>query len=413
MQYFHSDFLHVPPPPRLISSSGVEKNSLPLTAKSIDKTSLDYLCEIAVNAEYSEKIPPNNFRPSAMPCSGKNDDAGYNSENDGYTSSNTSETSNASRSNFYNNVPLTNSAPFRNQMGIHFDPMSSYSDDMAMGSVNFNSMDRVPPMDFPVHVKLMQVGNNLHLAPMTGVDTQILLDTAMRISGTKPILVLLHPGVLQGNMVLPNEHYAMPRMSSEASAVPAHAATAPAAHIQPKHIYKTCSGTYRVQVGKGSKQQRNGKFSRNAQTETEALWLCEMALIIIDNPITLEDIARIGNFKYIQQKGFVVSEEDFAVKLVEQAELLKMRGLLKDEECEKIITCFRNILPQDVFEMLTEDNLLFKPKQGTEGDEQYFPKKRRRSSPKTQAVTVPQTSIPCYEKCFEYPPQPTFTWNQL
>eukprot|EP01036_Dinobryon_divergens_P040719 gene40719-53871_t len=95
-------------------------------------------------------------------------------------------------------------------------------------------------------------------------------------------------------------------------------ANAPGSLGNPRHIYKTACDTFRVQVGKGSRRERNGKFSRNARSEVDALWLCELALVIIDCPPTLEDIVRIGNYKHLAHKGLVVSAQDFAVKLLQQ-----------------------------------------------------------------------------------------------
>eukprot|EP00607_Mallomonas_marina_P007693 CAMPEP_0182416378 /NCGR_PEP_ID=MMETSP1167-20130531/657_1 /TAXON_ID=2988 /ORGANISM="Mallomonas Sp, Strain CCMP3275" /LENGTH=271 /DNA_ID=CAMNT_0024589083 /DNA_START=668 /DNA_END=1483 /DNA_ORIENTATION=+ len=158
--------------------------------------------------------------------------------------------------------------------------------------------------------------------------------------------------------------------------------------IHPKHIYKTASDTFRVQVGKGSKQERNGKFSRNCANEIDSFWLCEMALIVIDGPLSLKDIVRVGNYRAMLQRGLVTSEEDFSLKLVAQAESLKLRNLIKSDECERIVTCFRTIFPPEKLSLLSAHNCIFRCEDGVEDNSKQI-NKDMKDRDEEQSLSVP------------------------
>ena len=112
----------------------------------------------------------------------------------------------------------------------------------------------------------------------------------------------------------------------------------------PKHIYKTACDTYRVQVGKGSKNKPNGKFSRNARNEEDAIWLCELALLFIDCPPSLEEMIYNGNYKCLYQRGLVTSPEDFLLKLSNQAESMRNRSVLKEDEWKRAALSLSKIM---------------------------------------------------------------------
>lgn len=111
-----------------------------------------------------------------------------------------------------------------------------------------------------------------------------------------------------------------------------------------KHIYRTSSDTYRIQIGKGSKVKPNGKFSRNARTEFDAIWLCELALLYIDSPATLDDMILTGNYKYLLDQGHISSPQDYLAKMSFHAEQMRVRNLLKEDEWMRVTSVLINIL---------------------------------------------------------------------
>mmetsp|Transcript_10866 Transcript_10866/g.16548 ORF Transcript_10866/g.16548 Transcript_10866/m.16548 type:complete len:349 (-) Transcript_10866:427-1473(-) len=113
---------------------------------------------------------------------------------------------------------------------------------------------------------------------------------------------------------------------------------------QLKHVYKTISGTYRVQISRGCKSNPNKKFSRNARVEEDALWLCECALILIDQPGTFKDLLRNSNYYYLVDKQIVMSAEDFIQKLVENMRDLSARGLLSMVEAERLAPLLQTLV---------------------------------------------------------------------
>mmetsp|Transcript_20094 Transcript_20094/g.28881 ORF Transcript_20094/g.28881 Transcript_20094/m.28881 type:complete len:463 (+) Transcript_20094:73-1461(+) len=115
--------------------------------------------------------------------------------------------------------------------------------------------------------------------------------------------------------------------------------------LTPKHVYKTSCDTYRVQLSKGSRLFPNKKFSRNARTEIDALWLCECALVLIDQPETFRDLLRNGNFQYLLQKEIISSADDFAAQLQRSVKELGNRKKLKAHEIDQITSTLKCILP--------------------------------------------------------------------
>ena len=107
-----------------------------------------------------------------------------------------------------------------------------------------------------------------------------------------------------------------------------------------KHIYKTSSESYRIRI-----KVRNSKFNRCSSSETDALWLCELALIIINRPVTLNDAVTHGNYRILASKGLVVCPIDFAIKLRDRVEYFKLCQLLREEEIVIILNIFPSLLP--------------------------------------------------------------------
>lgn len=190
--------------------------------------------------------------------------------------------------------------------------------------------------NFPprIDARIIQVGDHFHIVPINYSDIMPLVEAAQR-NETSCVNVTLAAGL----SVALNDGITA-KIAPSSSSKNNSTLTG-----NPKHIYKTACDTYRVQVGKSSRKEKSGKFSRNARSETDALWLCELALIISDCPPTLEDIVRCGNYKYIQQRGLVTSPQEFAVKLLQQAELMHYRGLLRAEESQIAVFSLRSILP--------------------------------------------------------------------
>eukprot|EP01041_Mallomonas_annulata_P007471 gene7471-15289_t len=117
-----------------------------------------------------------------------------------------------------------------------------------------------------------------------------------------------------------------------------------AVSMNPKHIYRTACDTYRVQVGKGSKGNPNGKFSRNVRSELDAIWLCEIALLFIDCPPSLKEMICNGNYKCLLHRQLVSNPSDYLSKLTMQAEQMRARGFLKESEWQRATTALVDIM---------------------------------------------------------------------
>lgn len=212
---------------------------------------------------------------------------------------------------------------------LPFPPCSSSS--------SFNLYNSIPAlMDF----RIIQVGEQFHLIPVNDNDLIPFAEAAKHNQNNH-----LHINILPGVSISSSDNNSV---ASGSGSVTSSSKSVGAISGNPKHIYKTACETYRVQVGKGSRKEKTGKFSRNARSETDALWLCELALIINDCPPTLEDIVRCGNYRHIQQKGLVATPQEFAVKLLQQAELMQFRGLLRPDESQIALFSLRSILPPTV-----------------------------------------------------------------
>jgi hypothetical protein len=114
--------------------------------------------------------------------------------------------------------------------------------------------------------------------------------------------------------------------------------------LLPKYIYVTKARRYRVQMSMRLKDKRSKKFSKNAETEIEALWICEVILLAIDAPNSLQEVISNGNYKYLHHLGHVSSPTDFLHKLIENAQEIRIHNILQPEEWEKIDKVWNNIL---------------------------------------------------------------------
>jgi hypothetical protein len=208
-----------------------------------------------------------------------------------------------------------------------------------------------------LQVRMVQFGNTFHFVPVSAEDASTVAVNALTSAECQELSISVLPGVLHGNLDKIHATHATSAdnannyVNGTTATHISHTAAIHNAVINPKHIYKTSCDTYRVQVGKGSKKEKNGKFIRNARSEIDALWLCELALIFLDCPPSLDDITRVGNYKCMRQRNMVYSTEDFAIKLLLQGELMQQRGLLKSEEHFKILTSLRFVLPASVLSM--------------------------------------------------------------
>jgi len=111
-----------------------------------------------------------------------------------------------------------------------------------------------------------------------------------------------------------------------------------------KHIYRTTYDTFRVQVGKGVKGKPHGKFSRNIRNETDALWLCEIALLFIDCPPNLSEMLCNGNYKCLLQRNMVHSPEHYLATIATKIEEMRSRGYVRHEEWERATGALQFIL---------------------------------------------------------------------
>jgi len=113
--------------------------------------------------------------------------------------------------------------------------------------------------------------------------------------------------------------------------------------LPPKCIYRTTSDSFRIQVGNGVKGNPNGKFSRNLRDETDALWLCEIALLFIDCPPSLSEMMCHGNYKCLLQRNLVCSPSHYLALLSIKIEEMKIKGLLKYDEWERVLIALKTI----------------------------------------------------------------------
>ena len=227
-------------------------------------------------------------------------------------------------------------------------------------------------------MKLVIIDGTLRLVPVNDIDSSLLFECCVKSCVPQSISVILeNERCLYTSANLCGQSF----LTSPSFHTPVHCDRVIECTL-PKHIYKTHSGTYRVQVGKGSKQNRNGKFSRNARTETEALWLCEIALISIDSPTNLEDIIRDGNYQCLLERGLVKDHNDFALQLVEQTELMKDKGMLDANEIQRVVAVLRLLFPPAVLESMSSSRTLLQASSSASEvvPRSMAPRKRRRSS---------------------------------
>eukprot|EP00602_Paraphysomonas_sp_CaronLab_P003206 CAMPEP_0185018032 /NCGR_PEP_ID=MMETSP1103-20130426/885_1 /TAXON_ID=36769 /ORGANISM="Paraphysomonas bandaiensis, Strain Caron Lab Isolate" /LENGTH=507 /DNA_ID=CAMNT_0027547709 /DNA_START=202 /DNA_END=1725 /DNA_ORIENTATION=- len=227
----------------------------------------------------------------------------------------------------------------------------SFSRRGSSGAVPIHSLSSTPaPALQPIPLKLIHLGEkNVHIIPTNPDDTEALLAACKGLSkdegAGRALTITLEEGDSAQLASLVISQQALAQRPS------------PIKLINPKHIYKTSCDTYRVQMSKGSKTNPNGKFSRNARTETDALWLCEFALILIDRPNGFEDILNNGNYKCMLQRGIVRSPEDFANKLGEHLFDLGSRDLLKNHEVERLHVLLQKHIPQYQYDTIPQDAL--------------------------------------------------------
>lgn len=131
--------------------------------------------------------------------------------------------------------------------------------------------------------------------------------------------------------------------------------SAPPVHCLPKvrdefglrHIYSTSSSTYRVQLCKSSKHSVSKKFSRNARNLMDALWICEFALIMIDQYSSVDDLIDHGNYRVLLTKGWVSSVDDYITQLPYRFEELRSKGLMRTEEVRVVNTVMQGMVRRD------------------------------------------------------------------
>ena len=306
-----------------------------------DKSPLDFLVEAAVinpnassSRQFSRKMKSNPFE-NPMHCDYQTALPGVNLREWGHGSF---------ASNHYNQPNF-----LCNQFH-QGEPFSSFNDGGKSRAISRS-----------IVMKLVQYDNYIHLVPSSEPDALALLDHADGRGGTERISVILESGFITNALTAPNRNnrFMLPGTLPAVSVMGRSPNISFTGLSTPKHIYMTSSDTYRVQVGKGSKAQRNGKFSRNTRTESDALWVCELALIVIDNPTSLEDILRGGNYDWMLERGVVDGPMDFAMKLVEKTEQLKIRLLLKEHEVAKAVEVYRKVLPPAVVAAMAEECSLF------------------------------------------------------
>jgi len=119
--------------------------------------------------------------------------------------------------------------------------------------------------------------------------------------------------------------------------------------LQPKHIYRTSCNSFRVQIGKGVKANPHHKFSRNIRDETEALWLCEIALLFIDCPPNLSEMLCNGNYKCLLQRNLVYSADHYLASIATKIEEMKAKRYLKCNEAELAAAAMKTIQTQSLF----------------------------------------------------------------
>mmetsp|Transcript_5584 Transcript_5584/g.5772 ORF Transcript_5584/g.5772 Transcript_5584/m.5772 type:complete len:479 (+) Transcript_5584:47-1483(+) len=320
-----------------------------------------------------------------------------------------------------------NASIFFNRLGITYPAQSDHTKD----NINHprqeipifsQSRHSIPAENHPINVDVIRSRNSIYLTPNNEKDIDKLYETALcsnhdNVTDSSfpiPLLVYLHPQ----KTICENNSHDMHQMINESSATAfnhthinsnemslskfdqssdlssnidttTNEISNTPCNNNPRHIYKTLSDTYRVQVGRGNRHDRNRKFSRNCSLECDAYWLCEIALIMIDNPHNMENVIRIGNFQIMLKKGLMSSLEDYKQKLMEQSHELKVRGFIREEECRLFHSCFRNIIS---YETLLNPNYTFSNGMSSYRNKNIEEiKTRRRSAPRLLTTMTPAT----------------------
>mmetsp|Transcript_14489 Transcript_14489/g.21815 ORF Transcript_14489/g.21815 Transcript_14489/m.21815 type:complete len:661 (-) Transcript_14489:529-2511(-) len=186
-----------------------------------------------------------------------------------------------------------------------------------------------------VPMKVMIMGHStVLLTPVYEVDHASILQMCTQSnSGTQKLLVRLQTD--SSTTVAPIPSYTPYQFSP----------SVPTTIINPKHIYRTSGDSFRIQMSAGSKSKPNRKFSRNVRGETDALILCEYALILLDKPTSFTDILSNGNFKCFLQRKIATSVEQFGNLLHERLPEFEKRDLLKQQEYEAIASLLQRSVP--------------------------------------------------------------------
>ena len=259
-----------------------------------------------------------------------------------------------------------------------------------------------------VSMRPVVVDGRLLFEPISTELRSTLSDYSRSVAGSMPSESLL-PAVLRAEELVPTDNKNLFRidpleklaLTQRVDAISAASLIVTNA-ISPKHIYKTACDTYRVQVGKGNKTKPNGKFSRNTRSEVEAMWLCELALLFIDCPKTLEEMMSNGNYNCLHQRGLVSSPQDFLMKLTYKAEDMRERLVLKDWESANAAASLKEIISQlpcgedsEECNMKYKRPLDIKIEQSVKNEHENDVRKRRRrqSSP---CVDLQPTLVPVF-----------------
>ena len=183
-----------------------------------------------------------------------------------------------------------------------------------------------------VFMKLVITDGAMHLVPTTEHDTMFLLHYACGSHRSESISISV---ACPADQMIANP-YDRQHVSKDSTST---------LSLQPKHIYLTPSDTYRVQLGRKSIDGPNRKFSRNTRTEEDALWICELALLIINKPNSFEEIVRNGNFVFIRARGLVSSPKDMMIKLVEKSQYFKRLKVLREYEVSDALHVLGTLIP--------------------------------------------------------------------
>jgi hypothetical protein len=197
----------------------------------------------------------------------------------------------------------------------------------------------------PLRLKATSEGTSFVLTPLNATESSMLSNYLSQSSSFKLEVEIQLSGATSDQFVTPVQTVVSDFVTfSQPSSSASERHLDEKDKIELRHIYSTSSSTYRVQISKFSGLSARKKFSRNARTLTDALWICEFALLMIDQYRFVDELIDNGNYRSLLSMGYVSSIDDYVIQLPNRLHELKSKRLLRSEEVVLVTGVMQEII---------------------------------------------------------------------